>query len=330
VGNHSTTNYILVLAGDYEEQLNVTRRFPLYILGQTASPKNQSANLVTVNWSAINETGPNYADNAYTSVLTVAPNLNASLTGSGPTGFNVSADTPWGNVDFRVYNIDFRNTFADQAAGPKLALSVSRANAGFYFTGFYSYQDTIYIGHLGNAYMYGNEIAGQTDFLYGFGTAWIENSNLTLRACGGGVIAWKGTNTTFENKYGCYVSNSYINGANSSIVASFRGKCSLGRPWNAQHRSVYINTYMDSCIKPQGYTIWGTSTPNFNNYTFMAEYDSYGPGWNLTARLDANVTRVLDRAEEKPYACPRKVFLSQDRKHPDFGWIDRSYLNSRC
>lgn len=29
------------------------------------------------------------------------------------------------------------------AVSPSLALSISRANGGFYYTGFYSYQDTV-------------------------------------------------------------------------------------------------------------------------------------------------------------------------------------------
>jgi hypothetical protein len=69
----------------------------------------------------------------------------------------------------------------------------------------------VYVGKLGNAYFYKNEIAGQTDFLYGFGTAWIQSSLLTLRNCGGGITAWKGTNTTFVNKYVCCNVKSYRN-----------------------------------------------------------------------------------------------------------------------
>jgi hypothetical protein len=84
-----------------------------------------------------------FTDNVYTSVLTIAPTLNASLTGSGPTGFPVPASTPFGSSDFRAYNIDFRNDYADFGDGPSHALSVSRANAGFYSCGFYSYQDTV-------------------------------------------------------------------------------------------------------------------------------------------------------------------------------------------
>lgn len=70
--------------------------------------------------------------------------------------------------------------------------------------------EQVYIGKLGNAYFYKNEIAGQTDFLYGFGTAWIQSSLLTLRNCGGGITAWKGTNTTFVNKYVCMIDTGLI------------------------------------------------------------------------------------------------------------------------
>jgi pectin methylesterase-like acyl-CoA thioesterase len=137
------TNYtILVMPGMYIEQLNVTRSSPLTILGQTATPNEQSDNTVTVYWASANANGK-FTDNAFTSVLTVAPTLDASLTGSGNTGFPVPAGTPFGCIDFRVYNIDFRNVATEISAGPSLAVSVSRANAGFYFSGFYSYQDTV-------------------------------------------------------------------------------------------------------------------------------------------------------------------------------------------
>jgi hypothetical protein len=52
-------------------------------------------------------------------------------------------DTPFGSADFRAYNLNFINDFADHAVGPSLAVSVSYANAGFYFCGVYSYQDTV-------------------------------------------------------------------------------------------------------------------------------------------------------------------------------------------
>jgi hypothetical protein len=140
--NDTSSQTILVMPGNYIEQLNITRAGPLTIIGQTALPHKQENNTVTVYWAAANANG-RFTDNAFTSVLTVAPNLNASLTGSGNTGFPVPEDTPFGCTDFRVYNIDFRNVWSEIGAGPSLAVSVSRANAGFYYSGFFSYQDTV-------------------------------------------------------------------------------------------------------------------------------------------------------------------------------------------
>lgn len=70
-------------------------------------------------WAAAN-VASSYPDNAYTSVLTVAPTLEASLTGSGPTGCPVLADTLFGSTDIRAYNVDFRNAFSEIGVGPAL------------------------------------------------------------------------------------------------------------------------------------------------------------------------------------------------------------------
>ncbi|KAB8299990.1 hypothetical protein EYC80_000231 [Monilinia laxa] len=245
--NNNDTYIILIASGNYTERVNVTRPGPTYLLGQTVNPLNQSANSVNIIWRAVAGTG----DNTYTSTLTVAPNLNASFTGSGPSGFPVPAGTRFGSTDFRTYNLNLINDYAPYSAGPSLALSISYANGGFYYTGFYSYQDTIYVGKLSNSYISQSAVAGQTDFFYGFGTLWVTNTQIYLRSCGGGITAWKGSNTTFENKYGVYIVDSTVQKANSSL--SIKGECPLGRPWNAQMRAIFARTYLDDSILPTGY-----------------------------------------------------------------------------
>lgn len=155
IPNNTTPYYILIAPGNYTEQLNVTRRGPLYLLGASDRPfKGESLSDINVNTSAssyandvvIHWNSANYgqfSDNVYTGVLTVGPNLNATLTGSGPTGFDVPPGTPFGCTDFRVYNIDFDNNYVPYSDGPAHALGVSRANSGFYSSGFYSWQDTV-------------------------------------------------------------------------------------------------------------------------------------------------------------------------------------------
>jgi hypothetical protein len=151
--NNTTPYVILIAPGIYTEQLNVTRRGPLTLLGVSDRPSlkesyanidynSTPANDVQVYWNSANHDAI-FPDNVYTGVLTVGPNLNATLTGSGPTGFPVPEDTPFGCTDFRAYNIDFRNEYTPYANGPAHAVGVSRANAGFYSCGFYSWQDTV-------------------------------------------------------------------------------------------------------------------------------------------------------------------------------------------
>ena len=141
--NDNTPQTILLLAGTYTEQVNITRPGPITLLGQTDNPKDASRNRVRIVWATGNRDSTGAVDNVFSSVLVVAPTLEASLTGSGPTGYPVPADTPFGNTDFRVYNVDFENTWAEYSDGPAHALSLSRANGGFYYCGFYSYQDTV-------------------------------------------------------------------------------------------------------------------------------------------------------------------------------------------
>lgn len=79
---------LLMLPGRYQEQVNVTRKGPLTLLGQTSAPDDLGSNTVEILWRAVAGTG----NNGFTAVLTVAPDLNASLTGSSPTGFPVPVD----------------------------------------------------------------------------------------------------------------------------------------------------------------------------------------------------------------------------------------------
>lgn len=152
--------HILIAPGNYTEQLNVTRSGPLTLLGVSTRPwKGQEYAAIDVDTSAQNDVqiwwnsanhDAIFTDNVYTGVLTVGPNLNATLTGSGPTGFPVPEDTPFGCTDFRAYNIDFRNDYVPYSDGPAHAVGVSRANAGFYSCGFYSYQDTVSLFSVGS------------------------------------------------------------------------------------------------------------------------------------------------------------------------------------
>jgi Pectinesterase len=144
---------------------------------------------------------------------------------------------------------------------------------------------------------------------------------LQLRSCGGGITAWKGTNTTYVNKFGAYIVDSTIKAANSSIEAEIKGKCALGRPWNELDISIFARTYEDASIESSGFTDWLDS--GVQNYvpgvTFQAEFETYGPGWNETGRIEAGFDTLLNKTTWELYDEPAKVF--------QFGYGNGSFGN---
>ncbi|KAI0671108.1 pectin lyase-like protein [Trametes maxima] len=313
---------ILIGAGEYHESLNITRKDPVTLLGQldprTAfDPAGNAStrNLVHIWDNKFVHIG---MDDAQSAVLVVAPSFNASLIGAGPTG--APLQPLFGNVDFRAYNIDFENRAANYSISQALVTDVSYANASFYGCTFASYQDTWYTGRNASTYVADSIIYGQTDYLFGFGTAWFERVTLANRACGGGIVAWKGTNLTDApgNRYGAYISNSRIirsPDANTSTVTN--GKCFLGRPWNDLATTVYLRTFMDGSIEPAGWTPFDSARPVIMNTTFYAEYHSYGPGGNSSARI--SLEHLLTDEEAKNFTI-EKVFLERP------SWIDFDYV----
>ncbi|KAI0075082.1 pectin lyase-like protein [Panus rudis PR-1116 ss-1] len=314
---------ILIGEGDYHETLNVTRKGPLTLLGQlradTAfSPSSNAStrNLVHIWDNKFVQTG---MDDAQSAVLIVAPSFNASLIGAGPTG--APLQPLFGNTDFKAYNIDFQNRAANFSISQALVTDISYANASFYGCTFASYQDTWYTGRNASTYVVDSIIFGQTDYLFGFGTAWFENVTLANRACGGGIVAWKGTNLTDApgNRYGAYISNSKIirsPDANATTVTT--GKCFLGRPWNDLATTVFLRTFMDDSIQPAGWTPFNSDRPVIANTTFYAEYRSYGPGGNTSSRVP--IEHILTDTEARNFTIER-VFLEKPQ------WIDFDYVH---
>jgi hypothetical protein len=120
---------------------------------------------------------------------------------------------------------------ANYAIAQALVTDISYANASFYGCDFASFQDTWYTGRNGSTYVTGGTVYGQTDYLFGFGTAWFQNVTLANRACGGGITAWKGTNQTDApgNRYGVYIADSQIiRSPDANATTATTGLCYLG------------------------------------------------------------------------------------------------------
>ncbi|EEB90465.1 hypothetical protein MPER_11326 [Moniliophthora perniciosa FA553] len=284
---------ILITEGQYHETVNVTRSGRLTLLGQVSKKYANAVDQPFANASISNLVqifDTNYVkpgmDDADSAVLTVAPNRAEALIGAGPTGAPLQPF--FGNIDFKAYNIDFQNRAADFSISQALAVDISYANASFYGCSFSSFQDTWYTGRNASTYVVDSTIFGTIDYLFGFGTAWFQNVILANRACGGGVVAWKGTNLTDApgNRYGAYVAESQIiRSPDANATTDITKKCFLGRPWNDLATTVFLNVFMEDVIQPAGWTAFSKSRPEIFNTTFYAEFNSTGPGGDTSARL---------------------------------------------
>ncbi|KAK7048001.1 carbohydrate esterase family 8 protein [Favolaschia claudopus] len=320
---------ILIAEGVYHETLNVTRTAPLTLLGQLpatamALAGKPFANASSPNMNLVQIFQTNFVmsgqDDATSAVLTVAPNLAGALIGAGPTGAPLQPE--FGNVDFKAYNLDFQNRAANFSISQALVTDISYANASFYGCSFASFQDTWYTGRNASTYVVDSVIFGQTDYLFGFGTAWFQNVILANRACGGGIVAWKGTNLTDApgNHYGAYISNSQIiRSPDANATTQTNGLCFLGRPWNDLATTVYLSTFMDASIRPAGWEPFDSARPVIANTTFYAEFNSTGPGGNISARVPIEHLLTQPQVETLDLTIDG-VFL----EHPK--WIDFGYL----
>ncbi|KAI0345642.1 pectin lyase-like protein [Trametopsis cervina] len=311
---------ILIGEGEYHETVNITRTAPVTLLGQlnTETAFQPSGNATTRNLVQIwnNVFVENGIDDAQSAMLIVAPSFNASLIGAGPTG--APLQPLFGNVDFKAYNIDFQNRAANFSISQALVTDISYANASFYGSSFASYQDTWYTGRNASTYVVDSIIFGQTDYLFGFGTAWFQNVILANRACGGGIVAWKGTNLSDapSNRYGAYISSSrIIRSPDANATTITKDSCFLGRPWNDLATTVFLDTFMDDSIVPAGFKPFDSARPVIANTTFYAEYHSFGPGGNTSARVSDH---ILTQSETESFTL-EEVFLGKPL------WIDFDY-----
>lgn len=111
-------------------------------------------------------------------------------------------------------------------------------------------QDTYYLNKAdGSAYFETSTIAGQTDYVYGDGTAWFEQC--TLYNTGAGYITALNTQTGY---YGMVFNGCIVDGD-----ASAAGQFYLGRPWNDSPHATYLNTMFKQLPKEEG---WGKMTAN--------------------------------------------------------------------
>ncbi|WP_046226510.1 pectinesterase family protein [Paenibacillus dauci] len=193
--------------------------------------------------------------------------LTYSDTSASAGGTTNSSSTFVMSDHFTAQNITFANT-AGKDAGQAVALYVRGDRAIFKNVRMLGHQDTLYTPGSGRQYYENCYIEGTVDFVFGSATAVFNNCE--LKSLGNGYIT--AASTPVEQPYGYVFLNSKL--TRSSAVGN--ASVHLGRPWRPYSSVTYINTTMDSHIRPEGWNNWGNAA---NEQTARySEYNSKGPG----------------------------------------------------
>ncbi|XP_058077348.1 putative pectinesterase/pectinesterase inhibitor 22 [Magnolia sinica] len=175
---------------------------------------------------------------------------------------------------FIARDITFSNT-----AGPEnhqaVALRVDSDKSAFFRCSIEGHQDTLYAHSLRQFYRECN-IYGTIDFIFGNGAAVLQDCKIFTRK----PLPYQKTTITAQGRKNPNQSTGFSI-QNSYVYASY--PTYLGRPWKQYSRTVFMQTYLNYQVRPEGWLEWAG---NFAlNTLYYGEYMNYGPGSGLGRRV---------------------------------------------
>ncbi len=240
--------YIEIAPGTYHERVIVTQNHTnITLLGMGKSP----ADVVITN------------------------SLNAKQ--AGGTFFTETVEI--NGAGFEADNITFENTAGN--TGQAVAAAVRADRSIFKHCRFLGHQDTLFADY-GRQYYVDSYIEGGVDFIFGNATAVFDHSEIHANAPG---YLTAQSRTSPEQTTGYVIINSRVTSGIDHTAPELAAKAvtSLGRPWRQYSRVVYINTELSADVTPQGWNAWGKMSGE--PQAFYAEFESFGPGANPSARI---------------------------------------------
>lgn len=272
----TTTWTVAIAAGTYNERITISRSNT--ILQPLVPVAAGAENTVLIEYNAGHNTQSSSGSDVDSSVVII-------------TGNNV-----------KLYHITIANTFPQTQNYANLALTVQAAEASFYYVKLYGFQDTLLINRGGTSYFKHCYVEGSVDFIWGYGVAYFDSCTIASNAAASITAHNRDSASAVGGFYFNYcsiiatipsgpIASTASTSLSFSSTSQFSSSCFLGRPWNQYARVVYMNSALGSHIKPAGWSIWSTSSPNTDGVTF-AEYANTGAGkWNSArATFATNLT----------------------------------------
>ncbi|KAK4779825.1 hypothetical protein SAY87_015931 [Trapa incisa] len=220
-------------------------------------------------------------------------------------------------TNFVAVNITFRNT-AGAVKHQAVAVRNGADLSTFYSCSFEGYQDTLYAHSLRQFYRE-CDIYGTVDFIFGNAAAVFQDCNLYPRLPMSGqfnAITAQGRTDPNQNT-GTSIQNCTIRPATDLEAAGGNSTVQtyLGRPWKEYSRTVYMKSYMDDFINPNGWREWNATFALSTLY--YAEYDNTGPGSDTSSRVSWPGYHVINATDAANFTV--STFLLGDDWLPQTG-----------
>ncbi|KAJ5715625.1 Pectinesterase catalytic [Penicillium malachiteum] len=279
--------YIIdIKSGTYEEQITITRKGKVTLRGETDFKNDFTQNLVTIRFSDGVATKTNNDDKT--------PVINVQ-----------DSD---GQAIVALYNINFKNTYPQ--AGDTVALAADfDGTVGAYGCSFIGYHHTLF-ANKGSQLFSNSYIEGSIDFIWGSATAYFHQSYIASNTPGYSITAQ--THSSANGAGGFVIDTSLVT-YTSSYGTSF-GNTYLGRPAAEYSLVIYMNSYLNKHIAPEG---WSSSGPSGTNHVTFGEFNNVGPGNWSDAR--ASFAKKLSQDEADAYTLANWI--------GDTSWIDMTAYN---
>ncbi|KAM3323635.1 pectinesterase 4 [Capsicum chacoense] len=248
--NHQGRYIIYIKAGEYNEQVLVEKNQPNVFM---------------------------YGDGAGKTIITCDKNFGKmKITTMHTATVGVNSD------GFIAKGITFRNT-----AGPEghqaVALRIAGDRGAVFDCRIEGYQDTLYY-QTGTQFYSNCVISGTLDFIFGMGTAVIQNSEIIVRKP---LDGQKNTITADGKEQdvginGVVLQNCKIVAEQALFADRFKIETYFMRPWKQFSTNIFMETEIGDFIKPEGFLKWPEK--EFEKTCFVYEYANRGPGANTNQR----------------------------------------------
>ncbi|XAR58353.1 Pectinesterase [Bertholletia excelsa] len=218
-----------------------------------------------------------YGDGPRKSIVTGSKSFKSGVNTMNTATFAVEGDR------FLCKGMGFRNTAGPEGHQAVAFRSKSDLSACFNCR-FDAYQDTLYY-QTGRQFYRNCVIYGTVDFIFGKGTALIQNSQIIVRM---GDSGQKNTVTAdgkiqADSSGGLVIHKCKIVPDATLYANRFQFPSYLGRPWSPDAVTVVMSTEIGDFLHPDGWMLWD-GTDRHQSCTYR-EYKNFGPGANPDARV---------------------------------------------